>query len=198
MTLYAKSSSISLRGDTKKIRYPAHRSNIFIIQKRYRINQYIRTTPIRVIDDEGKNLGVLETPEALRIAQERGFDLIEISATAKPPVCKIMDFGKFKYEKEKGEREHGKKQKDVELKAVRIGFTTGKHDLEMRAHQIEKFLGEGHKVRIQRKLTGREKAHGPLALQKFNEFLKMITASFALELPPKRLPQGFLAIITKK
>ncbi|MDP3778794.1 MAG: translation initiation factor IF-3 [bacterium] len=162
------------------------------------MNQYIRTTPIRVIDEEGKNLGVLETSEALRIATTRNLDLIEISATAKPPVCKIMDFGKFKYEKEKGEREHGKKQKEVELKGVRIGFTTGKHDLEMRARQIEKFLGDGDKVRIQMKLTGREKAHGPLALQKFNEFLKMITTEYQLELPPKRLPQGFLAIITKK
>lgn len=109
-----------------------------------------------------------------------------------------MDFGKFKYEKEKGEREHSKKQKDVELKGVRIGFTTGKHDLEMRVHQIEKFLTDGNKIRIQMKLSGREKAHGPLALQKFNEFLNMIKAEYQLELPPKRLPQGFLAIITKK
>ena len=109
-----------------------------------------------------------------------------------------MDFGKFKYEKEKGEREHSKKQKDVELKGIRIGFKTGTHDLQLRAHQIDKFLKEGHKVRIQMKLAGREKAHGPLALQKFNEFLKMIAAEHQLELPPKRLPQGFLAIITKK
>lgn len=151
-----------------------------------------------MIDDKGGNLGVIETSEALRIAHERGLDLIEISSTAKPPVCKIMDFGKFKYEREKGEREHGKKQKEVELKGIRIGFTTGMHDLEMRARQIEKFLAQGHKVRIQMKLSGREKAHGPLALKKFNEFLKLIAREYQLELPPKRLPQGFLAIITKK
>ncbi len=168
------------------------------IQKRYRINQYIRTTPIRVIGEKGENLGILETAEALRIANERGLDLIEISATAKPPVCKIMDFGKFKYEKEKGEREHSKKQKDVELKGIRIGFTTGTHDLELRVRQIEKFLAEGHKIRIQMKLSGRQKAHGPLALQKFHDFLKMIPVEYQLELPPKRLPQGFLAIIMKK
>lgn len=140
----------------------------------------------------------MDTAEALRLANERNLDLIEISATAKPPVCKIMDFGKFKYEREKSEREHGKKQKDVELKGIRIGFTTGKHDLEMRAHQIDKFLAQGDKVRIQMKLSGREKAHGPLALQKFNQFLDMITANYHLELPPKRLPQGFLAIVMKK
>ncbi len=154
-------------------------------------------TPIRVIGDDGQNLGVLETSEALRIAQEKGLDLIEIAPTVNPPVCKIMDFGKFKYEREKGEREHGKKQKEVELKGIRIGFTTGKHDLELRAKQAQKFLADGDKVRIDMRLHGREKAHGALALKKFNEFLDMI-GEFNLEAPPKRFPQGFIAIITKK
>ena len=151
-----------------------------------------------MIDDGGKNLGVLETPEALRIAQEKGLDLIEISPTAHPPICKIMDFGKFKYQREKGEREHGKKQKEVELKGIRIGFTTGKHDLELRAKQAEKFLTDGDKVRIDMKLRGREKAHGALAFQKFNEFLAMIPLETNLESPPRRFPQGIIAIITKK
>lgn len=109
-----------------------------------------------------------------------------------------MDFGKFKYDREKGEREHGKKQKEVELKGIRIGFTTGKHDLELRARQTEAFLAEGDKVRVQMKLAGRQKAHGPLALKKFDEFLALIAVPFQLEMPPKRLPQGILAIITKK
>ena len=151
-----------------------------------------------MVDETGQNLGVLETSEALRIAGERGLDLIEISPTAKPPVCKIMDFGKFKYEREKGEREHGKKQKDIEVKGIRIGFTTGKHDLLLRARQAEKFLKEGDKVRIDMRLTGREKAHRDLALKKFGAFLEMIEIPHALELPPKKLPQGFIAIITKQ
>ena len=151
-----------------------------------------------MIDDEGKNLGILETPEALRIAAERGLDLIEISPTAHPPICKIMDFGKFKYQREKGEREHGKKQKEVELKGIRIGFTTGKHDLELRAKQAERFLADGDKVRINMKLRGREKAHGALAFQKFNEFLAMIPLEINLESPPRRFPQGIITIITKK
>lgn len=149
-----------------------------------------------MIDEEGKNLGVLETPEALRIAQEKGLDLIEIAPTVDPPVCRITDFGKFKYEREKGEREHGKKQKEVEVKGIRIGFTTGKHDLELRAKQAQKFLAAGDKVRIDMRLRGREKAHGPLALQKFSQFLEMI-GDCTLEMPPKRFPQGFIAIITK-
>lgn len=139
----------------------------------------------------------METPAALKIAQERGLDLIEIAPTVRPPVCKIMDFGKFKYEREKGEREHGKKQKEVEVKGIRIGFTTGRHDLELRAKQAQKFLKDGDKVRIDMKLSGREKAHGNLALERFHKFMDMV-GDFTLEMSPKRFPQGFIAIITKK
>lgn len=141
---------------------------------------------------------MLETAEALRLAREKGLDLIEIAPTVNPPVCRITDFGKFKYEREKGEREHGKKQKEVEVKAIRIGFATGKHDMELRAKQAQKFLERGDKVKIDLRLRGREKALGQVALQKFNEFLKMIPVEFSLESPPKRFPQGFIAIITKK
>lgn len=109
-----------------------------------------------------------------------------------------MDFGKFKYEREKGEREHGKKQKESEIKAIRIGFATGKHDLELRAKQAQKFLERGDKVRVDLRLRGREKALGQVALQKFNGFLSMIPGEFNLESPPKRFPQGFIAIISKK
>jgi len=151
-----------------------------------------------VIDEDGKNLGVLEIAEALKTARERGLDLIEIAPTASPPVCKITEFGKFRYEHQKFEREHGKKQKDVEVKEVRIGFTTGRHDLEMRASQAARFLAAGDKARIDMRLRGREKAHGTLALQKFSAFLGMIPAEFTLEAPPKRFPQGLVAIITKK
>lgn len=140
----------------------------------------------------------METAEAGKIAQERGLDLIEIAPTVRPPVCKIMDFGKFKYQREKGEREHGKKQKEVEIKSLRIGFTTGKHDLQLRANQAKKFLEGGDKVRIDMRLSGREKAHRDLALKKIQEFLKMIPIDINLDLPPKRLPNGFVAVITQK
>ncbi len=153
-----------------------------------------------MIDENGKNLGVLPTSEALRLANERGFDLIEIAPGVAPPVCKIMDYGKFRYERERGEREHGKKQKEVGVKGIRIGFKTGVHDLKLRASQARKFLEDGDKVRVQIRLAGREKAHPDVALKKFNEFLDMVAAviPIALELPPKKLPQGFIAIIAKK
>lgn len=178
--------------------YFSLKNNKNTIQRRYRINQWIRSSPVRVIGPDGKNLDVMETAEALRQAQEQGLDLIEISPNANPPVVRIMDFGKFKYEREKGEREHGKKQKDIEIKGVRIGFTTGKHDLQMRVDRISEFLADGDKVRIDMRLRGREKAHGALAMEKFKEFLSMIPDEFELESPPRRFPQGFIAIITKK
>jgi len=139
----------------------------------------------------------MPTSGALKIAQEKGLDLIEISATAKPPVVRIMDFGKFKYEKEKAERESLKKQKTSELKAVRIGFATGENDMLIRARQAEKFLTRGDKVRVDMRLRGREKALGRVALDKFNFFLNMIQVEHNLEIPPKRFPQGYSAIISK-
>lgn len=140
----------------------------------------------------------METSDALRLAQEKELDLIEIAPTATPPVCRIMDFGKFRYEREKGERERSKNQKESELKIIKIGFTTGRHDLELRAGQAKKFLEKGDKVKIEMRLRGREKAHGQVALQKFNEFLQMIPIEYTLESPPKRFPQGISTMITKK
>lgn len=151
-----------------------------------------------MIGSEGENFGVIETAEALRIARERGLDLIEISPTANPPVCKIMEFGKFKYEREKGERERGKgKKKESELKELRIGFTTGKGDLARTAEKTKEFLERGDKVRISMRLRGREKAHGPLAMEKFKEFLEYVPIEHRLESPPKRFPQGISAVIVK-
>ena len=152
-------------------------------------------SPVRVIDEAGKNLGVLDTGEALKIAQERGLDLIEIAPTARPPVTKIMDFGKFKYEEEKKERQHKTKQKEVEIKSLRVGFTTGKHDLELKSSQAQKFLEAGDKVKIDMILKGREKALRDFAQKKFDGFLAMIpNAEF--EMGPKRTPQGFIVVIT--
>jgi len=112
---------------------------------------------LRVIDQEGKNLGVLATEEALRLAREVGMDLIEISPAANPPVAKIMDRGKYFYEQEKKRRAAAKKQKDVEIKSVRIGIGTSPHDLEMKAQQADEFLKEGNKIKIDLALRGREK-----------------------------------------
>lgn len=139
----------------------------------------------------------METAEALRLAQERRLDLIEIVPKTRPPICKLMDSGKFKYEHEKQVRAQKTKQKEVEVKGIRIGFTTGKHDLEMRAEQIKKFFEKGHKAKVDMILRGREKSHRDLARKIFDDFLALIP-DIAFDMEPKKTPQGFIAVIRKQ
>lgn len=138
----------------------------------------------------------METADALRMAQEKRLDLIEIVPKTRPPVCRLMDSGKFKYEHEKQIRVQRTKQKEVEVKGIRIGFTTGKHDLEMRAEQIKKFFEKGHKAKIDMVLRGREKSHRDLARKIFDDFLALIPG-IAFDMEPKKTPQGFIAVIRK-
>lgn len=132
--------------------------------------------------------------EALKLAQERGLDLIEIAPTANPPVVKIADFGKFRYERERGERERKSKQKEVETKMLKIGYKTGAHDLERSAGQAKKFLEHKNKVRINMMLRGREKAHRDFARKRFEEFLALIPGHEA-DTAIKSTPQGFTVTI---
>ena len=132
--------------------------------------------------------------EALKIAQERGLDLIEIAPTANPPVVKIADFGKFRYERERGERERKGKQKETATKMLKIGYKTGAHDLQRSAGQAKKFLEQKNKVRINMMLRGREKAHRDYAKKRFEEFLALIPGH-AVDSPIKSTPQGFTVTI---
>jgi translation initiation factor IF-3 len=167
-------------------------------EKRLRLNNQIRAPLIRVIDSEGKQLGDMPVHEALGIANESNLDLVEVGPTANPPLVKIMDYGKYMYQKEKREREAkaGKpKQQGQELKTVKIGFKTGIHDLSVRSSQADKFLEKGHRVRIEMNLRGREKAMGDLARTKMEEFLKLIIHPYIIDEPIKRLPSGMGTIL---
>ena len=153
---------------------------------------------MRVIDQEGKNLGVLATEEALRLAREVGMDLIEISPAASPPVAKIMDRGKYFYEQEKKRRAAAKKQKNVEIKSVRVGIGTSLHDLELKAQQADKFLKEGNKIKIDLSLRGREKYLDKKFLEeRIERFLRLISHAFEKE-PIKKGPRGLSLIIGPK
>lgn len=154
------------------------------------MNEQIKIPKVRVIDENGKNLGILDISKALELAKDKGLDLVEISANTKPPVCKITDYGKYQYSQEKRERKQKAKQKKSELKGVRIGFTTSSHDLETKIKQAEKFLKAGHKVRIEMRLKGRERAHQDLARQKIESFLEMIPFEFKTEEEIKKSPRG--------
>jgi len=128
-------------------------------EKRVRVNEQIRIPEIRVIDPEGEQLGVMATAEALKIAEERGLDLVEIAPNSRPPVCKIMDFGKFKYEQSKKARESKRKQHTTHLKEIKIRPKIEEHDLQFKLRNAEKFLVEHDKVKITIVFRGREMEH---------------------------------------
>jgi len=137
------------------------------------------------------------TPQqAIAIAKENGLDLVEVSPKAQPPVCRIMDFGKFQYQKSRQERQNKSKQKKFEIKGIRLGVRTDDHDLNFKRNQTEKFLKKGNKVKIEIILRGREKAHQDLARTNLINFLKSIITDYKVEQDIKRFPGGFNVIIT--
>lgn len=161
-------------------------------EKRPKANHQIKALELQVIDSTGANLGVMKTFEAIALAQEQGLDLIEIGPTAKPPIAKILDFGKYMYQKEKKkDAGHKGKQASQEVKTVKIGFRTDGHDLGVRASQVDKFLKKGHKVIISLILRGREKAMAHLGQEKLKKFQEFIQEAFEVESPIKRFPMGF-------
>ena len=124
-----------------------------------RVNEKIRAPEIRLIGADGENIGVVHPAKALELAEEAGLDLVEISPNATPPVCKIMDFGKFKYETQKREAEARKKQKIIEIKEVKFRPNTDTHDYEVKMRNVVKFLENGDKVKVTLRFRGREMAH---------------------------------------
>lgn len=163
-----------------------------------RINEQIRVPEARIIDDAGNQLGVMTIAAALQMAREQELDLVEIAPQAKPPVCKIMDYGKYQYQQSKQDRVNKAKQKKIDVKGIRIGFRTDTHDLDFKRAQAEKFLSKGDKVKIEIRLRGREKAHQDLARNNLVDFLKSITTPFTAEQDIKRFPGGFNVVIAPK
>ncbi len=166
----------------------------------YRANESILSPEVRVIDEEGKPLGVLATKEAIAIARERSYDLVEVSPKAVPPVCKLIDFGQFKYQKEKELRIQKARAKKVEVKGIRLSIRMGEHDTEIRRSQAVEFLNDGHKLKLEIILRGREKEHGDLANERINSFIKLLEANHALQLeqPISRNRGNVSAIVGRK
>jgi len=167
------------------------------LQKRYLANEQIKAETVRVIGEKGENLGIFSKKEALKMAREKGLDLILITEKARPPVCKIGDFGKFLYQKEKKEKE---KRKESEIKGIRIGFNISLNDLETKAKQAERFLKEGDRVQIEMLLRGREKALEEIGRKKINEFLEILEQKIPIKIEQnlKKVPRGFIMLISKK
>ncbi len=150
-----------------------------------RINDMIRAQSVRVIDENGEQKGILPTVEAIRLARERGLDLVEISPGADPPVCKILDFGKFRFEQGKKQRESKKKQKQVKLKEMRMQPKIDEHDLSFKVKHIREFLADGSKVKVTVRFRGREMAHKELGRNVLDRVLERLEDAFVLESPPK-------------
>ncbi|MFN5959669.1 MAG: translation initiation factor IF-3, partial [Planctomyces sp.] len=139
------------------------------------MNHLIRITPIRVIGADGEQVGVIETAEALRMANEAGLDLVEISPDVRPPVCKIMDYGKFKYEQSKQSKNKGAKAS--ETKEVRLGRSAkiDEHDVQIRVNQARRFLVDGHKVVITQRFKGREMAHREIGIDRLKRIIEQLS-----------------------
>jgi len=153
---------------------------------------------VRLIDESGQQIGIVPTEEALQMARERELDLVEIVPNVRPPIVKIMDFGKFQYQKAKEEQQQRSKQKKTEIKGIRLGLKTDDHDLDVRKKQAEKFLSQANKVKIEIRLRGREKAHQPLARETLNSFIMSISVPSKIEQEIKKFPGGFNVIIAPK
>ena len=149
------------------------------------MNERIRAPEIRLIGADGENVGVVTPARALAMAEEAGLDLVEISPNAEPPVCKIMDFGKFKYETQKREAEARKKQKIIEIKEIKFRPGTDDHDYDVKMRAVLKFLGEGDKVKVTLRFRGREMAHQDLGLALLNRVAADVTDAGKIESMPK-------------
>ena len=150
--------------------------------KGMRVNEQIRVREIRLIDDEGEQKGIVPTIEALRMARERDLDLVEVSPNANPPVCKILDFGKYRFEQEKKLRDSKKNQKVLKIKEIRMQPKIGSGDLDTKAKHVQEFLNEGDKVKVTIRFRGRELAHTELGYDVLKEVEKrLVEGSYSVE-----------------
>ena len=152
--------------------------------KGLRINEQIRVREVRLLDDEGEQKGIVPTIEALRMAKEQELDLVEVAPQANPPVCKILDYGKYRFEQEKKLRDSKKNQKQRKLKEIRMQPKIGSGDLDFKSKHIQEFLTEGNKVKVTIRFRGRELAHTELGYDVLKEVLKRLNDEYVIEKQP--------------
>lgn len=162
-----------------------------------RANQKIKAKKLRIIDPDGENIGVKSRDEALKLARKHELDLVEVAPNAKPPVAKIMDFGKYKYEQQKAKQQS--KSKRVQTKTVQVKIGTEKHDLQMKAEQASGWLEEGHRVKLELYLRGRARGLGrEFHRERLDRFLKFVSADYEIAQEPQKGPKGLNMILQPK
>jgi translation initiation factor IF-3 len=169
---------------------------IVAIQQFVRVNQKIRAREVRVIDADGKQLGVITTSQALAVAQQRGMDLVEVAPNATPPVCRVVDFGKYKYEQEKREREARKHQHATKLKEIKIRLNIDPHDYETKVNHMRDFLGDGMKVKVTMMLRGRENAHPEYGNKMMQKIIEDLVDCGRPEVMPKLMGRSITMMIS--
>jgi len=162
------------------------------------INERIRFPQIRVIDSDGSQLGIITPQEALKIAEERGLDLVLLSDKAEPPVCRIMDYGKYKFEQEKKAREARKKQHTADVKEVKMRYKIEEHDYKVRINQAERFLKDGDKVKATVMFRGREIQHSDLAETLLKRMATDLQAFGEVQQEPKKEGRNMMMLISPK
>lgn len=162
------------------------------------INEMIRDKELRVIDEDGNQLGIMSADEAMDIAIEKKLDLVKIAAQANPPVCKIMDYGKYRYEQQKREKENRKNQKTLSVKEIRISVGIDTHDIETKAKNAIKFLSAGDKVKVNLRLRGREMGNIELATAVVEKFCEAVGDAATVDFPPKLEGRSIVTSLSPK
>jgi translation initiation factor IF-3 len=151
---------------------------------------------VRLIDENGKQLGIYPTREALHVASERDLDLVEVSPEARPPVCRLMDYGKFMYEQTRREREARKVQKQIEIKEIQVRPKTAEHDVSFKLDRARKFLQEGNKIRVRVRFRGREITHADLAVELMQRVAEDLSDMAAVEQTPRMEGRSMIMLLT--
>ena len=162
------------------------------------INEQIRDKEVRVIGADGEQLGIMSSRDALKLAQEAELDLVKIAPTAKPPVCKIIDYGKYKYEQVRKEKEAKKKQKIVEIKEIRLSPNIDTNDLNTKMNATRKFIAKGNKVKITLRFRGREMAHMQTSKHILDDFAEQVADVATVEKAPKLEGRSISMVLTEK
>ena len=166
------------------------------IKEQHQINEEIRDREVRVISAEGEQLGIMSASAALQLAEEADLDLVKISPNAVPPVCKIMNYGKFKFEQAKKEKENRKNQKVVELKEIYLSMTIDVGDLNVKAKKTVEMLGDGNKVKVSIRMRGRQQAHAAMGIDVMRRFFDMLDGKAVMDKEPKTEGRNILMILS--
>ena len=166
------------------------------VKDQHQINEEIRDREVRVISAEGEQLGIMSAAAALQLAEEADLDLVKISPNAVPPVCKIMNYGKFRFEQAKKEKENRKNQKVVELKEIYLSMTIDIGDLNVKAKKTVEMLGDGNKVKVSIRMRGRQQAHATMGIDVMKRFFDMLGGKAVMDKEPKTEGRNILMILS--